>query len=233
MGNPQRVYQRQLMLTLFDKEATYDVGPAAWTAGSACSMLDFEDSVQDEWPDTLGSNEGQVGREFMSRQEIVRKDVKIPYAEAQVKPNSLAGLIGLNLGTVAAAVQDAALTAYRHKFSKAAPYSLPSIAAQLKHEGGAQYRYYGLKGGGFTLSRNGDYFRFEAPLIGSGTRATAADAFAASITENPLLWANASIIAKVVSSAISIPATPSQGAANLGGSEVNLSTRVKDLTIAW
>src|SRR3990167_11282303 len=173
MGNPERAYERQIMLSLFDKEATYDAGPAGWLAANACSMFDFDEAVQDQWPDTLGSNEGEIsGGETPSRIVTVRQDVKIPYAESRAKPNSIAGLIALNLGTVAAAVQDAALAAYRHKFSKAAPYSLPSIAAQLKHEGGAQYRYYGLKGGGFTLSRNGDYFRFESPLIGSGTPAT-------------------------------------------------------------
>lgn len=232
MGNEQRFQERQLMLSLFDKEATYDIGPSAWTAGSACSMKDFRDSVQDEWPDELGDNRGQVGSEFATRQEILRRSARIPYTTDQAKPNELAGLIGLNLGTVVS-VQDAALTAYRHKLTKAAAYSLPSIGAQLKHEGGRQYRYYGVKGDGFTLSQAGGYMSLEAPLLGSGTRATAADAFAAAISEDPVLWANASIFVKAVTSAISIPATPAQGSANLGGSEVNLSTRVLEYNLNW
>ncbi len=232
MGNPQRIYQRQLELSLFDREATYDAGPGAWTSGSACSMLDFDPKTQDDWPDVLGSNEGQVGRELASRIEIVRQDVKIPYAEAQAKPNSLAGLLALNLGTVAS-TQDGAVVAYRHKITKAVSYSLPSIGAQMKHEGGRQYKYTGLKGDGYTLAMNADYLRLDAPLLGSGTRSTAADAFAAAISENPLLWANAKNFVKATSGAISIPAIPVQGAANLGGSEVNLSTRILDFSHAW
>ena len=32
----------QLMLSLFDREATYDAGPAAWLAANACGMDDFD-----------------------------------------------------------------------------------------------------------------------------------------------------------------------------------------------
>src|SRR3990167_6487337 len=235
MGNPERAYERQIMLSLFDKEATYDAGPAGWLAANACSMFDFDEAVQDQWPDTVGCNEGEIsGGETPSRIITVRQDVKIPYAESRAKPNSIAGLIALNLGTVAAAVQDAALAAYRHKFSKAAPYSLPSIGAQVLHEGGRQYAYKGIKGAGYTLARNGDYIRLDTPLVGSGTRATAVDAFVASISEDPLLWNDAKIYVKATSGTpITVPTTPSQTAANLGGSEVNLSTRVLDFSHTW
>ena len=223
----QRHYLDQLMLSLHDKEAAYDAGPAGWTAASACSMLEFDDaSAHEEWDDGLAANDDVVNQEFATRQEIARQGLRINYSEPRAKPNSMAGLMGLALGTVAS-VQEAALVAYRHKITPAAPASLPSIAAQTKHEGGAQYKYTGIKGDGYSLGINGPYMNFNCPLIGSGSRVTAADAFAAAKSENWLRWGDAKIFVKPTSgTAITIPADPVQGAVNLGASNVELSTRV-------
>lgn len=230
----QRHYLDQLMLSLFDKEATYDAGPGGWANTQACSMLEFGDaSAHEEWPDTVVRNDDTVGQEFAKRQELVRQDVRLVYEEPRAKPNSLAGLLALGLGTVTS-TQDAALTAYRHKITKAAQFSMPSIGAQVKHENGRQYKYTGIKSDGFTIAAAEAYFRLSSSLIGSGSRATAADAFAASISEDWLRWGDAKVFVKPTSgTAITIPATPSQGAVNLGASNVELSSRVLELSGVW
>jgi|GEM_PF-3282049 len=103
----------QLMLSLFDREATYDAGPTGWLAANACSMEDFDGHVG--WEDEVVSNmEGVTGSEFPTHQEIKRQDCRITYVENRLKPNTLAGLAALHFGSVIS-VQDGAYTAYRHK----------------------------------------------------------------------------------------------------------------------
>ena len=230
-----RHYLDQLMLSLFDRESVYDAGPGLWTATGACSMLEFDDaSAHEEWDDDVEANEAVINNaEFPTYQEITRQSVKIAYNEPRAKPNSLAGLIGLTLGTVVSA-QDGVLVAYRHKLTPASGVALPSIGAQVKRDNGRQYKYTGIKSDGFTLGQNKGHLDLAVRLIGSGTRATAADAFAAAISETWLRWGDAKIFVKPTSgTAITIPATPAQGAVNLGASNVDLSTRVLNPNIAF
>lgn len=228
----QRHVLDQLMLSLFDKEASYDAGPAAWANANACSLLEFDDaSAHEEWDDEQAYNEDVATREFPNKSEIVRQSVRLTYTESRAKPNSLAGLMALALGSVTSA-QDAALIAYRHSLSPAAANALPSIGAQVKRENGRQYKYTGIKSDSYTLSYNNQgYLQLVVPLIGSGSRATAADAFAASISESWLRWGDAKLFVKdTAGTAISIPATPAQGSSNLGGGNVDLSSRVLDFS---
>lgn len=232
----QRHYLDKLMLSLFDKEATYDAGPAGWTSTSAVSMLDFNDASGHEvWDDTIQADvDVLTGKEFISVQEIARQSVRLTYEEPRVKPNTLAGLMALSLGTVAA-TQDGALVAYRHRISPAAAISLPSIGAQTLRESGVQRKYTGIKGESLTFANNGSYMQFTTQVIGSGTRATAADAFPASISESWMRWGDAKIYVKDTGGTpiSTVLATPSQTAANLGGSEVNFSTRVLSWSLNW
>jgi len=224
------------MLSLFDKEATYDAGPAGWTSTSAMSMLDFNDaSAHEVWDDTIQSDvDVLTGKEFISVQEIARQSMRLTYEEPRCKPNTLAGLLALCLGTVAT-TQDGTETAYRHRISPAAAISLPSIGAQTLRESGVQRKYTGIKGESFTLSNNGPYFQFSCQMVGSGTRATAADAFPAAISEPWLRWGDTKIYVKdTAGTPISTTlTTPSQTGPNLGGSEVNLSTRVLSWSLNW
>jgi hypothetical protein len=231
----QRHYLDQLMLSLFDKEATYGAGPGGWTGTSACSMLDFEDaSAHADWDDTIQADTDVItGREFISVQELVRQSVRLTYTEPRVKPNTLAGLMGLCLGTVAT-TQDGTETAYRHKITKAASVSLPSIGAQIKYEGGDQREMRGLKGESWTLQINGPYLQFSCQMIGSGYREPATTAFAAKIAENWLRLGDAQFFIKdTAGTPITVPASPAQGSANLGGGEVNFSTRVRSFSLTW
>lgn len=223
----------QLMLSLFDKEATYKAGPVSWNNTSACSMIEFDDaSAHEIWDDQIFNDGDLVGFEFPRKQQIARQSVRINYTEPRAKPNSLAGLIGLSLGTVTTA-QDGALTAYRHKLTPANRLSVPSIGAQVKHDGGRQYKYVGIKSDGFTLSSNDQFLSLTVPLVGAGKRETASDAFAAIIAENSLLWADGKLFVVPASSPITVPSAPVQGATNLGGSAVDLSSRVINFSYQW
>lgn len=231
----QRSYARQLMLSLFDKEASYDAGPGGWSTSSACAMSDMDEaSAVVQWDDMLQANADVVtGRELVSKQEITRYSTRLTYTEPRCKPNSMAGLIGLSLGTVASS-QDGSETAYRHKITKAASVSLPSIAGQVKHEGGDQRLYTGLKGDSFTFAINGAYFSFASSLVGSGKRGASVTSFVAAISENWLRVGDAKFFIKDTGgSAISTSGAPTQGSANLGGSEINLSTRVRTFSLTW
>jgi hypothetical protein len=174
------------------------------------------------------------GYEFVNQQEIARQSMRLQYTEPRVKPNTLAGLMALVLGNVAASDQDSTNDAYRHRIVPASSISLPSIGAQVLRENGTQWKYAGIKGETFTLANNGPYFRFQANMIGSGKRETASDAFTAAIDESWLRWGDAKIYLKNTSGTpITLDTTPTQGSANLGGSEVNFSTRVLDLSITF
>ena len=161
----------------------------------------------------------------------MRQSVRWTYTEPRVKPNSLAGLLGLSLGTIAS-TKDGAFNAWRHKLTPASPVALPSIGAQIAHQNSSQYEYKGVKANGFTLWRNGAYLTLESPLIGSGTRAASSTTFPASVTESWLHWGDCNLWLKDTDgTAITIPTTPTQGSTNLGVGAVNVSKRVRTFEI--
>jgi hypothetical protein len=225
----------QLMLSLGDKEATYDAAPAAWTLGAAFQLFDFGENAIAEWPDVVQSDRGTVhGSQFGTTQRIIRQDVRLAYGEEAVRPTHLGGLAALALGSVAANLQDAALTAYRHKLVPvAASTALPSVGGQEK-VGGEQTKYTGLVGSTFRLYRNGDFWAVEAALVGSGTRATASDAFPAKLTTQlPLRWQDTYCWLETGED-ISIDASPTQGAENIStGTADDFRTRINDLSFSW
>src|SRR5690348_2782639 len=109
----QRSFARKIMMSLYDKEASYDAGPGAWTSGSACQMSNYAKSAVVQWDDTIISDAGNItGTEFPTHQELVLQSVRLPYEEPQARPNTLAGLMALALGTVST-TQDSSFTAYR------------------------------------------------------------------------------------------------------------------------
>jgi hypothetical protein len=231
----QRSYARQLMLSLFDKEATYGAGAGGWSASSACLMMDYEeDSGLIEWDDlVVQNNDVLTSREMVTHQELVRQSSRITYQEPRTKPNTLAGLLGLVLGSVAS-TQDGSETAYRHKITKASSIGTPSIAAQAKFEGGDQREFRGMKGSQATLSFNGPYLQLSTELIGSGYRVASATAFPVSVSENWLRVGDCKLWLKDTGGTpITTSGAPTQGAANLGGSEVDFSTRLRSFSWTW
>jgi hypothetical protein len=221
----QRAYARKLMLSLFTQEGTYNSGPGSWSSADACQMSEYAADSRVQWDDAVFSDEDSVsGSELATHQEIALQGLTLQYNEPRAKPNTLAGLMGLALGEVAT-VQDGSETAYRHRVRWGNAFELPSIAAQAKHDSGVQKRYFGLKAGGYTLARSGPYWSYQTQIMGSGAREDASDAFVARITENWLRWGDTKIYIKESGIPITVPSTPSQSGANLGGSEVDISTR--------
>lgn len=232
----QRHYRDKIMLSLFDKEATYDAGPSGWTSSSACEMIDHDDaSGHPTWDDHVQNDSDVVtGAEGIKRQLIARQSMRVTYTEPHTKPNTMAGLLGLTLGTIVS-TQDGANVAYRHRISPSGSISLPSIGGQFLAENGVQRKYTGIKSDEITLALNADFVRLSANLVGSGTRTTAADAFPAAIDEAWLLSGNSKLYIKDTGGTpiSTVLATPSQTAPNLGGSEVQLSSRTLECSIQW
>lgn len=230
----QRSFLRQMMLSLFDKEATYNSGPTSWTTG-VCSMLDFDDaSALEVWDDTFQNNTDVIsGKEFITISEMPRQSMRVQYTEPRVKPNTLAGLLALTLGNVVS-TQDGALEAYRHFITPGSAVQLPSIGVQTKRDNGAQFKYTGVKADSFTMNENGPYWSGQCALIGSGTRDNATDAFPAPIMEHWMRWGDAHIYFRDTARVpMTIPPAPSQSTCNLGAGFVDFSTRVLTWSLTW
>ncbi len=225
----------QLMLSLGDKEATYDAGPALWTLAAAYQMFDFGENAIAEWPDVLRTDRNVVhGSRYATDTQIIRQDVRLAYGEEAARPTHLGGLAALALGVVSADVQDGALVAYRHKLIPVADtVALPSIGAQEK-VGGTQYKYNGIKCSSFRLYRAGDFWAIEAALVGSGTRAAAADAFPAKLTAQlPLAWVN-TFCWMETGTDITIAAAPTQGTEDISSATPdNYQARINDCDFRW
>lgn len=187
----QMGHDQEFMISAFEAESAYD-GGVTMTSDKACAMNGF--TVATDWPDEVMNDMEEVtGSEYSTEQTIVEKRVNITYTEPKAKPNTLALLASLVLGAVSS-VRDAATDAYTHTITPAAlAADLPSV--QVEHELGAvQYAYKGVKGGSLKISGEpGGVVNIEAELIGSGTRATSATAFAAKISESWMLWNQASM----------------------------------------
>ena len=68
----------QLMLSTGDAEATYDAGPALWTAAAAQQMVEFGDGAFVAWEDLIVSDEGTVHQsQFKTTDEIIRQDMRL------------------------------------------------------------------------------------------------------------------------------------------------------------
>lgn len=189
--NTKKGWNQELMLSLFKKESSYDAGVTMNNA-NACSMAGYESEAT--WEDKVENDKGEVtGKEHGYDQEIVEQGVKISYKEPRAKPNSLAGLAALVMGSVTS-TQDAALTAYKHKITPIAVGSaLPSIQAEAK-KGGIQYAYKGVKGNSIKLAGEaGGVVSLDSELMGSGSRATSATAFANKIVESWLKLSNCKV----------------------------------------
>jgi hypothetical protein len=221
----------QLMMSLGDKEASYDAGPAAWTLGAAFQAFEFGEAFA-AWDDGIVTDEDAVhGTIWPTKSEIIRQDARFTYSEPRVRPVFLAGLAAL-VGGVVSPSQDPGKVAYRHKCTPVAQaVVLPSIGL-IEKASGEQYLYTGIKCDTFRLRRGGPqraYFEMEAGLIGSGTRAIDTTEFPAKvIAESPLTWGKAQCWLETGAD-ISIAATPTQGSQDISsGAPDNLTSRILD-----
>ena len=218
-------WAQDLMLSLFKREATYNAG-VTMSSTNACLMRGYEVSV--DWDDEVVTDKGEItGSEFGTDQELNTQRVKITYKEPRAKPNTLAGLGALVLGSITT-TQDGALTAYRHRITPVAAGSeLRSIQAEHR-AGGVQYAYRGIKGNTLKIAGEaGGYASVEAELIGSGTRTSSATSFVSAISESWLRLAICRVWLET-GTAISISPTLTQEAQNIStGTPVDLRVRLK------
>jgi hypothetical protein len=222
----------QLMMSLGDKEATYDAGPAAWTLGAAFQLYEFGEAFA-VWDDRIVTDEATVhGSIYPTADSIVLQDVRLAYPEPRARYTPLAGLAALAGGVVSAS-QDAALTAYRHKITPvAADVELPSIGV-VEKAAGLQYLYTGIKADTLRLKRGGPeraYWELEAGLIGSGTRAADSTAFPAKVSEDPIPWGKTFCWLETGTD-INLAATPTQGTEDISSATPdNFTARLLDVT---
>jgi len=228
-------WNEQLMLAAYLKETAYDAG-VAMSSSTAYSLYGFE--IDPDWADTVSTDKDEVtGYEHGNSQEIISKRTSFTVRIPKAKPNDIAAFLALALGSITT-TQDSVNTAYKHKIVPVAVgTALPST--QLEHKkGGIQYAYKGIKCNRLTIrGESGDegsgLISLEAELIGSGTRATSATGFAASITENWLKVQNASVWLESAAN-ISIAGTLVQGAEDISSATPeNLGSRFKDFELTW
>lgn len=223
--------ERQLMLSLFKKEATYDAG-VTMNGTNAVQMHGF-DSDPADWSDDVADDGEEIsGSEFPLVNQIIRQRVEIPYDEPRVRPNSLAGLAALAFGSIST-TQDPGQTAYRHAITPIAVGTpLPSIQAEEKR--GQQYAYKGVIAKSLKLSGKEDGFiALSCPLVGSGTRATSATAFVNRVTEDWILTTQMKVWLETGAD-ISISATPAQGVEDIStATPDDLKVRIRSFDFEW
>lgn len=224
-----RHYHDQIALTFFRREPVYGESPV-WDATTACALRDFSNASPHEvWDDLVVDNEATVHEtEYVTVQRIVRQSVRVPYEEARLKPNTLAGIWAYGMGTITT-TQNGTVTAYRHTITPAASgLLLPSMTAEIRHQYASHYRYLGLKVDQWRLASRPPFLALEAPLIGSGHRAESGSIFPAQIDEPWLLWGDCRLyLRNTGGTPITVPSTPSQSATNIsGGGVVEVSSWV-------
>jgi len=225
---PRHGWEDEFTATLFKKEASYNAGVTIDSA-NACSTAGFEIDVQ--WPDRIESDKADVtGFEFGTQQEIIEQQVTMTYSEAHARPNSLAGLAALVLGSVTA-TQDGAFAAYKHAIRPIAVSSaLPSISV-MHNKGGLKYQYDGVKGNSIEISGEaGGPVAISAELWGSGKRTSVGTATPALVVESWMLWKDCTVWREDGSS-ISISATPAQGVEDISSATPDvLGPRMKSFS---
>ena len=175
-----------------------------------------------------------INVELGNDQELITQGAKFTVKMPRAKPNALAGLASLVLGSVTS-TQDPGKIAYVHKIIPVAVGTvLPSVHLEEKF-GDLQYKYFGVKGNTLKISgEEGGLIALEAGLIGSGTRATSANTFPAAITESWLhlhdckVWLETGANISITSGAVT------QDAEDISNDTPDvLSARMKSFELTW
>lgn len=229
----QKGWSEELMMSCFTKEDAYNAGATAMTAIHACSLKHF-DPLGVEWDDVVSNDKGAVtGQEHGTDQEITQQGVKLTLVEPNAKPNTIAALATLVLGSCVT-VKDSTDDAYRHTIEPVAhETALPSM--ELGHKKGTiQHRYRGVKGNSLKLSAEaGGYVKVECEMIGSGDRAISATAFPAIIDESWLRTSQAEVKFETGAN-ITISATLQQGAEDISSATPDdFGTRIQGFEFAF
>lgn len=223
--------KHQVMLALYKREAAYDAGVAMSNA-NACELSGFASDPL-AFPDELLSDEEDLtGAEQATEQTSHIQKVAFGYAEPKARPNSIAGFATLACGAIAS-TQDAALVAYRHKITRAA-FDAAILSTRAEAKAGAQWGVNGVVCKKFSLKgEQAAPVALEAELLGSGTRATSAAAFAAKKVEGWLTTPKMKVWLES-GAARSIDAAPVQGAENISsGVPRDLKDAIESFTFEY
>ena len=224
-------WSEEIALSLFTKESVFDTAETI-NDTNFCSLEGFEAEVS--WPDVLESDKAEVtGKEHGTDQERMEQHVNITVNEAHAKPNTVAGLSALALGTTSA-TQDGAFTAYRHDNSPIAVGSALPSTSVLHQKGGLKYIYTGVKANSFSITGEaGGAVKMGCEMIGSGTRATDATAMPSVITEEWLLLRNCKVWLET-GAAITITTPGTQEVEDISSATPeDLNARIKSFSWKW
>jgi len=219
------------MIGFYEKESSYG-GGVTLDSGSACSMVGYE--FEPDWAPEVVNNKGSIsGVEFGNDQEIDNFNFSATYKELRARPNSIAGFAALALGAVAS-TQDGAYSGYSHKCTRVANgTALHSTELEYK-KGGLQWACKGIKCQTLKLSgQRAGTINLDAAIMGNGSHATAANTFAAEVSEGPVKLAGG-IIRLETGANISIDSTLTQGAENISSATADiLESRLENWELTW
>lgn len=197
----------QVYISAFLKESTFDTAETV-QAASGCSLVEFEATLSYDHSRRDGVGEGT---EFGDEGYMTRKNYTMSITFPFLRPNDLSFLAAFGLGT-SAPVQDAAVTAYRHKNTLATDDDAIPFSVVFK-EAGIQKVLTGCAINTFSITKSGEYWSGSCEIIGSRI-ASNADSFPAEISEEPMTTGNTLIYTETGAN-VNIDATPTQGAANI------------------
>ncbi len=223
--------QRRLMIALFKREAAYDAG-VAMTNANGCELIGFSSDPR-EWTDEMLDDSGDLtGIEQATQQEILLQKVGLKYAEPKARPNSIAGLATLALGAIASTA-DSVANAYRHKITRG-PFDGPILSTRAETKDGTQWGYNGVVAKKISLKgQQAGPVAVEAELMGSGTRATSATAFANKIAEGWLMTPKMKVWIETGATR-SIAATPTQNVQNISsGAPRDIKDQIEEFTFEY
>lgn len=230
MSRISALYSR-LLMSLYKKEAAYDAGVTI-NSTNACELIGH-DSEPPKFSDKTESDLKLItGSEWPTHQEIVRQAVEFDYVEPKAKPNSLAGMAALVLGSIAS-TKDGLSNAWRHLITPiAAATPLPSI--QVEWLDATQWKYTGIVGKDLKLFAKEDGFvQLSASMVGSGSRSPSANAFPNKVAES---WLKTTVMKTWMESGanISIRATPVQASQDISsGTPTDLRVRMSAFSFEW
>ena len=225
-------HEKELMLSLFTKEASYGAGVAV----SSANFVLMNGYTSEPAPENVvTNNKGEhTGSEVnVGPLDITEKRVKFPYTEPRVSPNGLAGIAALAFGDLTSTLDFGA--SYTHYIKGLAVGSDLASIGMVYDPANDQDTYVGVKAGNFKLSsEEGGYINMETELITSGKLTGSAETFESSITEVKLKARDTKIYVKTAPN----PATDIIAPANFSQDSDNISsaqslTSIGEDVISW
>jgi len=224
MADPKG-WQQNFMISLFKKGAIDAALPV--NATNFCSLKGHDD-WKPEYADALLTDYDEVtGSEHATDQELNTQGLKFTITMKHARPNFIFGCMLMAMGSHSSA-QDGAVDAWKHTGSIIAPGTALPYVNVIGKKGGIQRLDKGVVCNSVGIwSEEGGPISCTAEFLGSGHRATNADAFVAAISEARMLARHALLWTESGAS-ISVDGTLTQGLENIStGAAVSVGARCK------